>query len=171
MSNFGVEPLRRTRAPNQDVIADGKIRQYTPTCGRNLLTAVRLHLIPDLFVELALHLHGALHLLSKGLFVQNIHLPILSGRRRQRGQRCARRSTEHDRCGILSFAERSIQSTLNRRHQLYQILGVPPLFLDHDLQRTYHVTNHPFACTIEQTKFATENLLSTPRDFSNAAIM
>ena len=55
-----------------------------------------VHLIQDLVMQLTLRRNHALHLRPKSLLVLCIHLPILSGRQHQRGQRYARRSTEHD---------------------------------------------------------------------------
>ena len=88
-------------------------------------------------------------------------------------ERCAGRSTEHDmiRCGTIYFAERSIQSPMNRRHQTTQswVFRLSSWFMAFSVRTTSRITRShvPF----NHGELATENLLSTSRNFSNAVIM
>ena len=148
MSNFAVETLRRTRAT----------RTYSPTAKLGKLprfAAVRC--LPWFTCTYPRPPCGAGSApppcsarSPKSLVIQHIHLPILSARRRQRGQRCSGRSNDHDmiRRGTISFPERSIQSSLNEQPAPTLTNPVPPLLLDHGLQHTYHLTQHSFVCTI-----------------------
>lgn len=137
----------------QDIIANKINRDASPTRGRALLTAFHLHRIQDLLGYLTLHRNHTLHRRPTSLFVQHIHLPTIFGGRRQRGQRYAGLSTEHDviRGRAVPFGKRSIPA--EPPALTLSILGVSPVVLNHGIQSTHHLMNHLFACTIRPRRF------------------
>lgn len=104
---FRPRTLRRTQATRTSPTANSAMSRDSRPRAADLG-----NLDQDLLVQLALPLHHALHLLAIRLVVQHIHLPILPGRGRQRGQRPARSSTKYDvvRCRSIALSESSFRA-------------------------------------------------------------